>query len=89
MLFINLIIVVLGLRSTRFFSLQRPGEPGECLLGGDYDRGDGTGGFPLLQGLGPSSVYRAPVKEGLVAGSNGQHSALFGIFLKLVTPNLT
>ena len=29
-----------------------------------------------------NSTARAPVTEGLVAGSNGQHSALFGIFLR-------
>lgn len=69
-------------KSSTFFSLQKAGEPGECLLGGDYNCGDGTGGTPLLEGIKPGTEYRELVSEGLVAGSNGDHSALFGIFLK-------
>ncbi|XP_069194021.1 uncharacterized protein [Procambarus clarkii] len=50
-------------RNTKLLEVRDKGQPGECVVGGDYERNDGKGGAPLLS-LG--GFYRASGRSGAV-----------------------
>ncbi|KAK7073161.1 hypothetical protein SK128_012024 [Halocaridina rubra] len=61
-------------RGTRFHRIWNKGLPGESIWGGDYEKGDGSGGASVLK-LSQEDMYKLPVarllpiRAGLVVGS--------------------
>nr|XP_045589066.1 uncharacterized protein LOC123751008 [Procambarus clarkii] len=51
-------------RNTKLLWVEDKGQPGECVVGGDYESNDGKGGAPLLPHL--QGPYRESVRAGAV-----------------------
>ncbi|XP_047483536.1 uncharacterized protein LOC125035291 [Penaeus chinensis] len=73
-------------KNTGFHRIWWTGSKGEHIWGGDYDRGDGSGGaafFALDENLPPAAVPR-PIVKGLVAGRYEKEgiSTLFRIYTR-------
>ncbi|XP_069176752.1 peptidyl-prolyl cis-trans isomerase-like [Procambarus clarkii] len=51
-------------RNTKQLQVEDKGEPGECVVGGDYESNDGEGGAPLLPDL--QGQYRMSRRAGAV-----------------------
>ncbi|XP_069193148.1 peptidyl-prolyl cis-trans isomerase-like [Procambarus clarkii] len=51
-------------RNTKLLWVGYKGQPGECVVGGDYERNDGMGGAPLLPDL--QGQYRESGRAGAV-----------------------
>ncbi|XP_063882587.1 uncharacterized protein LOC135112258 isoform X2 [Scylla paramamosain] len=45
--------------NTRLFNVMREGQPGECVVGGDYQTGDGRGGAALLPHLDQGEYWQS------------------------------
>ncbi|XP_063856642.1 uncharacterized protein LOC135098295 isoform X2 [Scylla paramamosain] len=45
--------------NTRLFNVMSEGQPGECVVGGDYQTGDGRGGAALLPHLGQGDYWES------------------------------
>ncbi|XP_071537179.1 uncharacterized protein [Panulirus ornatus] len=74
-------------RGATFRSVERRGEPGESLRGGDYLSTSGASSScqGVMQNLEWGGRHAGPVKQGLIGGGGGGHhesDALFNICLK-------
>ncbi|XP_042212110.1 uncharacterized protein LOC121859394 [Homarus americanus] len=68
---------------TKFLSVGNRGNPGEFIIGGDYEHNDGTGGAAVLSGLDHSEGIPRNIVVGLVSGHNhGNKSSQFLIYTK-------
>ncbi|XP_063854792.1 uncharacterized protein LOC135096954 isoform X3 [Scylla paramamosain] len=63
--------------NTRLFNVMREGQPGECVVGGDYQTGDGRGGAALLPHLdqGSRCCGSVAVVRAAAVLQRGQHSS--------------
>lgn len=74
-------------QGAKFRAVERKGQPGENLRGGDYPAVDGSGTTcqGVMTGLEWGGRHVGPVKRGLVGGAGGgcyESNALFNICLK-------
>lgn len=69
--------------NTKFFEVEDKDQPGECMVGGDYETNDGEGGTSLLPDLG--GEYRRSSRAGAVGswwGPEDHRSAQFYILTR-------
>ncbi|XP_045601458.1 uncharacterized protein [Procambarus clarkii] len=65
---------------TRLFDVDRVGEKGEIIRGGDYENNNGTGGAAIVEGVFSGEVYLREAVAGLLVGAHERQTQRLGVF---------
>lgn len=65
---------------TRLFDVDRVGDKGEIIRGGDYENNNGTGGAAIIEGVFSGNEYLKEAVPGLLVGAHASQTARLGVF---------